>query len=691
MPFEKDCRDFCCRYLVEMRVLRAIPLCLVFLSGYPQDASRAADNPATTKSPVPDTAKARAREQLASDTSRTTADGATFIAPAGWWIETLPKVIILITEGNSRIALVDVHQKDADSAVKRAWTEARLDLKWALKLATDAPGREGWDSFRNYDYEVSPNEQRVVGAQAAKRGDAFTVVIFDLDLAVAEKRGGQIASVFDHLQPPGFRRESFAGKKPRPLDPERIAKMKDFIEKARAALHVPGVAISLYQEGKVLFEGGFGVRELGQPTPVDAETLFMIASNTKSMTTLLLATLVDEGKLTWDTPVAAVMPDFKLGDPETTKQVLIKHLVCACTGLPRQDFEWLLEFQKATPASELALLATFQPTSKFGELFQYSNPLAAAGGFVAAHIIFPGRELGAAYDEAMAQRVFGPIGMTSTTFDFQKALAGNHASPHAWDIDGVTAAAEMGINYAIIPLRPAGGAWSNAKDMMRYLRMELGRGVLPNGQRVAAEANVVKRREQQIKIGNDLSYGMGLEVDRKWGIPVVHHGGSLFGYKSDMFYLPEHDVAAVILVNSDEGGSMLGPFGRRLLEVLFDGKPEAEEDIAVAAKNLKAAVVKERSRLTIPAGRPAADKLAPRYTNASLGEIAVVRAGAETRFDFGEWKSAMASRKNDDGTTALVTLVPGFTGLPFVIDDKDGHRTLTLRDAQHEYVFTETK
>jgi hypothetical protein len=227
--------------------------------------------------------------------------------------------------------------------------------------------------------------------------------------------------------------------------------------------------------------------------------------------------------------------------------------------------------------------------------------------------------------------------------------------------------------------------------MMRYLRMELARGALPNGQRVAAEANVVKRREQQIKIGNDLSYGMGLEVDRKWGIPVVHHGGSLFGYKSDMFYLPEHDVAAVILVNCDEGGNMLDPFGRRLLEVLFDGKPEAEEDIAVAAKNLRAAVVKERSRLTIPADRRAADKLAPRYTNASLGEITVARAGAETRFDFGEWKSAMASRQNDDGTTAFVTIVPGFTGLSFVIDDKDGRRSLTFRDAQHEYVFTETK
>ena len=89
---------------------------------------------------------------------------------------------------------MDVHAKDPDAAVKSAWAAVRPDLKWDLKLATDAPGREGWDSFRSYDYEVSPNEHRAVGAQASKRGDSFTVVIFDMDLAVAEKRGGQIAS-----------------------------------------------------------------------------------------------------------------------------------------------------------------------------------------------------------------------------------------------------------------------------------------------------------------------------------------------------------------------------------------------------------------------------------------------------------------------------------------------------------------
>jgi CubicO group peptidase (beta-lactamase class C family) len=627
------------------------------------------------------------REQLAADTPRTTPDGARFVAPRGWWIETRGNAVILTAEGDSRIALVDVHGTDADVAVQLAWAAVRPEMKWALKLATDQPGRDGWDSSRSYQYEVSPNEHRAIFAQAAKRGDAFTVLIFDMDEAVAEKRGGQIATAFDHLQPPGFQRESFAGKKAVVLDAAHVAQLQAFVEHGQAALGVPGIAIGIYQSGKVVFEGGFGVRRLGQRTPVDADTLFMIASNTKSMTTLLLATLVDEGKLTWNTPVVQVMPEFKLGDPETTKQVLIEHLVCACTGLPRQDFEWLLEFHDATPKGEMALLGTFQPTSKFGEMFQYSNLLAAAGGYVAAHVLAPDRELGAAYDEAMAARVFGPIGMTSTTFDFKRALAADHASPHAWDVDGHTAAADMAINYAVVPLRPAGGAWSNVHDMLRYLQMEPHKGALPAGKRVASEAGVVSRREPKINIGNDVTYGMGLEVDREWGIPVVHHGGSMIGYKSDMIYLPDHDVAAVILTNSDEGGALLGPFRRRLLEVLFDGKPEAEQNVATAAKNMKAQTAEERKRLTIPADGAASARLAAKYANPSLGPIAVTRRGQETWFDFGEWKTPVASRKNDDGTIAFVTAGPGFAGVPLVVGERAGKRTLTFRDAQHEYVF----
>jgi CubicO group peptidase (beta-lactamase class C family) len=659
-------------------------LVLFLLTAGPGTAQTAAP------APVSEPATPPAGERLAADTPRATPAGATFVAPGGWWIETRGNAILLTPEGDSLVALVDAPEKDADAAVAAAWAAVRPGMKWALKLTTDRPGREGWDAFRGYEYEVSPQDRRQVFARAAKRGDAFTVVLVDMDQAVADKRYGQIATIFDRLQPPGYVRESFAGRKANPLDAARVAALGEFVEQARAAFGVPGVAIGLYQNGREVFAGGFGVRRLGDPTPVDAETLFMIASNTKSMTTLLLATLVDEGRLEWDTPVVEVMPAFELGDPETTRQVRIENLVCACVGLPRQDFEWLLEFRDATPTTEMALLGTFQPTSEFGELFQYSNLLAAAGGFVAAHVVAPGRELGAAFDEAMDRRVFGPLGMTATTFDFARALAGNHAAPHAWDVDGRPAAAEMAVNYSIVPLRPAGGAWSNVRDMMSYLRMELGRGALPDGTRVASEANVVRRREPQVKIGNDVGYGMGLIVDREWGIPIVHHGGGMIGYKSDMVYLPEHDVAAVVLTNSDEGWELIGSFRRRLLEVLFDGRPEAAEDVATVAKNQLARLREERKRLTVPADPDAAARLAPRYANPSLGEIAVVREGGGAWFDFGEWRSAVASRRNDDGTISFVTVVPGFSDVPFVVGAQGGKRTLTVRDgSQHEYVFTE--
>jgi CubicO group peptidase (beta-lactamase class C family) len=95
----------------------------------------------------------------------------------------------------------------------------------------------------------------------------------------------------------------------------------------------------------------------------------MIASNTKAMTTPMLAKLVDEKKLKWETPVTSLLPQFKLRDADTTRQVLVKHLICACTGLPRQDLEWIFQFKGVTPDGAMATLATVQPTSKFGEMF----------------------------------------------------------------------------------------------------------------------------------------------------------------------------------------------------------------------------------------------------------------------------------------------------------------------------------
>ena len=483
------------------------------------------------------------------------------------------------------------------------------------------------------------------------------------------------------MRPSGYQRETFAGRKAHPLDAERIALLKDFVQDVMRQFGIPGVGLSFIDGGKVVFEGGLGVKALGMPDPVDADTLFLAASNTKAMTTLLLAELVDEHKLRWDQPVTELYPNFRLGDAETTRQVLVKHLVCACTGLPRQDFEWLFNYGTVTPASSLATLASMQPTSRFGEAYQYSNVMAGAAGYVAASVVDPGQELGAAYDEAMRSRVLGPLGMSHTTFDFARAMSGNFASPHGDDVDGKTTLARMDNNYSVVPVRPAGGMWTSAHDLSNYLQMELALGVLADGTRLVSQDSLLERVETRFR--------WAIIIDTRNGIPVMHHGGSLFGYKSDMIFLPDHRVGAVILTNSDTGGYLTGLLRRRLLEVLFDGKPSAAQQVKAALAQRAANIAKNRERLVVPPDAAVVTMLAARYVSLALGELRVRAQDDAIVFDFGSWRSAVASRRNDDGTTSLISINPTVGGFNFVVGERDGKRALIIREAQHEHVFVE--
>jgi CubicO group peptidase (beta-lactamase class C family) len=641
---------------------------------------------ATSAAPV---APKPTMERVAEDTPKTTVAGNSFIAPAGWGITVRePATILEPPESDSHIAIIDVQAADADAAVAAAWKVYKPDAKWPLKLQNDLPDKDGWTNRRMYVYQTSPNERRDVGANALRAGSTWTVVIYDMAQAVGEKRGAQVKVIFDRLLPKGQARESFAGKTAHKLDKERIAALGTFVETSQKKLGVPGVSVGLIQDGKVVFAGGFGARELGKKPPVDADTRYIVASNTKAMTTLMLAKLVDKKQLTWETTAQSLLPSFKLGDADTTSRVLVKHLICACTGLPRQDLEWLLQFKGLTPEGAMTILGTMQPTSKFGELFQYSNPLAAAAGFVGGHVAFPKLDLGAAYDRAMQTLVFDPLGMKATTLDFARAQQGNYAPPHAPDIDGKPALALNAANYSVIPVRPAGGAWSTVNDMLKYVMMELAEGKLPDGSQYISKETLLARRAPQVAIGKDATYGMGLTVDRTYGVPVVHHGGDMIGYHSDMMWLPEHGVGAVILTNGDPGWLIRSQFRRKLLEVLFDGRAEADAQVAAFGKTFFDELAAERKLLTAPADPAEAGKLAARYANASLGEIAVTRAGGKTVFDFGEWKSEVGSRKNPDGSISFLTTVPGFTGLELVVG-AGPKRTLVLRDAQHEYVFEE--
>jgi CubicO group peptidase (beta-lactamase class C family) len=629
-------------------------------------------------------------ETLKQDSSRTTPAGTTFTAAAGWMLTTRAGMVVLEPpEADSHVVIVDVKAKDAAEAVAAAWAAYRPDFKRPLKIALAQAPREGWEERRAFQYETSPNERAVVTAYASRAGESWTVVLVDGTEPTFEKRGAPLRLTLQSLRPKGYARESFAGKKANPLDEKRIAILKDFVATGMKLLDTPGVGLAFIDGGRTVWAGGLGVKELGKSDPVDADTLFIAASNTKALTTLLLAELVDEGKMRWDQPVTELFPAFKLGDEATTKQVQVQHLICACTGMPRQDMEWLFEYRNETPASAMTLLGRMRPTSRFGEVFQYSNLMAAAAGFIGGSQAVPGKEWGAAYDEAMRTKVFGPLGMTTTTFDFAKALKGDVAQPHGDDVNGNVVRARMDLNYSVIPVRPAGGVWTSPRELARYVEMELGKGMLPNGTRLVSQTSLLARYKPNVIVGEDVTYGMALMVDTTYGITVVHHGGDLAGYHSDMMWLPEQGVGAVILTNADSGVAIRGPLLRRLLEVLFDGKPEAERILSVAAAQRKAAIAKERERLVVPADAAAVGRLAPRYISSALGELKVVKDGAATIFDVGEWKSAVASRKNDDGTMSFVTIDPTIDGFEFVVAEKDGKRRLITRDAQHEYVWIE--
>jgi CubicO group peptidase (beta-lactamase class C family) len=631
-----------------------------------------------------------AAQQIDKDSPRATPAGTTFTAPAGWTMTTKGAMVLLDPpEPDSHVVIVDLKAKDADAAVAAGWTTYKPGFSRPLRISVPMAARDGFDERKAYQYETSPNERAVVSAYAWRAGETWTIVLIDGTEPTFEKRSAPLGLALQSIRPKGYSRESFAGKKANPLDEKRLAILRDFVASGMKMLDTAGVGLAFIDGGKTVWAGGLGVKELGKPDPVDADTLFIAASNTKALTTLLLAELVDEGKMRWNQPVTELFPAFKLGNEETTKQVLVEHLICACTGMPRQDLEWLFEYRNETPASALKLLGTMQPTSKFGEVFQYSNLMAAAAGFIGGAKAVPGKEWGAAYDEAMRTKVFEPLGMTTTTFDFAKALKGDVAQPHGWDVDGKVTRARMDLNYSVVPVRPAGGVWTSARELARYVEMELAKGMLPSGKRLVSAENLLARYKPHVIVGEDVTYGMALMVDTRYGVTVVHHGGDLAGYHSDMIWLPDYGVGAVILTNADSGVVIRGPLLRRLLEVLFDGKPEAEENLKVAAANLKASIAKERERLVVPADPTEVAKLAPRYVSTALGEVNVLKEGTATLFDVGEWKSVVASRKNDDGTISFITIDPTLSGFEFVVADKDGKRRLITRDAQHEYVFEE--
>ena len=296
-------------------------------------------------------------ERIAADTPRTTVLGNTFVAPAGWTMTVRGAATILeAPEGGSFFVLVDIPVKDAasaDDAVKAAWAAYKPDARWPLKVTNADRGPGRLDAAQG---RTTTRRRRTRSATSARTSGAPTTPGPSRSTTwrrqSARSAASQVGLIFGKLLPKGYKRESFAGKKAHPLDAARIAELHEVrrdVDASSPACRacrfglVPGRQASCSPAASACASSA-------SPRRSTRDTQYMIASNTKALTTLMLAKLVDEKKLAWDTPATkAAAVASSSATPTTTSQVLIKHLICACTGMPRQDLEWLLEFKAITP------------------------------------------------------------------------------------------------------------------------------------------------------------------------------------------------------------------------------------------------------------------------------------------------------------------------------------------------------
>ncbi len=449
------------------------------------------------------------------------------------------------------------------------------------------------------------------------------------------------------------------GVAPLPLTGERRARFEAYVADALVRYGVPGASVAVVQNGEVVYLNGFGVAEAGSTRPVTPDTQMMIGSITKTMTTMLAASLVDDGALAWDTRLVDLLPGFAAGDAALTERLTVRDAFCNCVGLPSPNIELYFGAGAQTPEAVTTALAGVPPTAPYGEQFVYNNLLVAGGGYALGIAAGGGADdVGRAYDVALRERVLGPIGMTHSTFDQEAVLAGgDYALPHAVDLSGELRPLPLAAERWVLPVRPSGALWSSAREMARYLQTLLANGVAPGGTRVVSAENLEQTWVPGVEVPNlyggppDMvatmtHYGLGWLTGEYRGLRILSHAGGTSGFTAELAFLPEADLGIAILTKSFSITPLPLAFQYgvqfRLFELLFDQPAEFDAALAEAAS----------ARPTLTLGEIDPAEVAPylgRYTRPELGEVTVALRGDRLVLDTGEVNSELRPRADDGG------------------------------------------
>jgi len=390
---------------------------------------------------------------------------------------------------------------------------------------------------------------------------------------------------------------------------ERLKEIDAYAAKAGADWRVPGFALAIVKDDRVVFVKGYGVRELGRPEPVDGDTLFAVASNTKAFTAAALATLVDEGRLKWDDPVTKHLPWFQLYDPYVTRELTVRDLLSHRSGLATFGGD-LLWYETTYPREEiLRRVRHLRPVHPFRGRYGYQNIMFLAAGEIVPAVT------GKSWDDYVRERFFAPLGMARSNTTLRQLKASqNVASPHN-EVGGQVRV----VKYSNVDA--AGGAAainSSAAEMAEWVRLQLGRGTYQGKKIFSAAAAREMWTPQTVVSGVGESaekfnptvhfnlYGLGWFLSDYRGRKVVTHSGGLDGMTSRVALLPEENLGLVVLTNSE---TPLQSFLWYKVFDVFTGAPPRDWSAeylarAVAAREREEAEAKRTEAGRVPDTRP---------------------------------------------------------------------------------------
>ncbi len=312
--------------------------------------------------------------------------------------------------------------------------------------------------------------------------------------------------------------------------------------------NVPGMAIGLIRDGKILMSKGFGYRDYEYEKPVDEKTLFSIGSTTKAFVSAGLAILDDENSLDWNTPIKTYFPHFDLIDDIAEQEMTALDLVTHRSGLPRHDLLWY--GTNFTREELFERLAHLEPTKPFRTNFQYQNLMFMTAGMLI------GEKTGSSWEEFTAEEIFRPLGMTNSNFSVDESKStNNYALPYKEKDDEL-----IQIDFRNIDnVGPAGSINSTVEDMLKWVELQLNRGTYMNTE-IIHDSQFDIMHEPQMIVGkgalgsvnpefSPYMYGAGWFIYQYDGHKVVQHGGNIDGFSAYVQLLPDEDIGMVLLTN----------------------------------------------------------------------------------------------------------------------------------------------